>query len=176
MIFPLSFLFRCFAKDVGKISDGNSGSWWLWPDSSSVCCIFRQCRSCGTIVGNKYFPCLHKDKEGKSALHISAKKGHAGVMKTLTTKCPETCELLDNKGRTALHLAVKIGNRNAVEIFLKELAFQDLINEQDKVGNTPLHLAAISGHYTMLMMLANDKRVDKWAMNREGWTLLTLFS
>ena len=109
-----------------------------------------------------------KDNEGLYALHISAKKGHVGVMKTLITKYPETCELLDNKGRTALHLAVKIGNRNAVEIFLKELAFQDLINEQDKVGNKPLHLAAISGHYTILMMLANDKRVDKWAMNGEG--------
>ena len=101
-----------------------------------------------------------KDSEGLYALHISAKKGHVGIMKTLITKYPETCELLDNKGRTALHLAVKIGNRNAVEIFLKELAFQDLINEQDKVGNTPLHLAAINGHYTMLTGLEAIARAE----------------
>ena len=109
-----------------------------------------------------------KDKEGMSVFHISAKKGHVGVMKTLITKSLETCELLDNKDRTALRLAVETGNRNAVKIFLKELAVQDLINEQDKVGNTPWHLAAISGRYTILMMLADDKRVDKLAMNKEG--------
>ncbi|KAK7840973.1 hypothetical protein CFP56_016024 [Quercus suber] len=67
-------------------------------------------------------------------------------MKTLITKSPETCELLDNKSRTTLHLAVEIGNTNVVKIFLKELVVQDLIYEQDKVGNTPLRLAAISGH------------------------------
>ncbi|KAL4637590.1 hypothetical protein ACB092_03G087900 [Castanea dentata] len=108
------------------------------------------------------------DKEGMSALHISAKKGHVGVMRTLIRNCPETCELLDNKGRTALHVAVETGNKNAVEILLKELAFQDLINEQDEEGNTPLHLAAINGRYTILLMLADDRRVDKWAMNEEG--------
>ncbi|KAM4119545.1 hypothetical protein ACJW30_03G068200 [Castanea mollissima] len=99
------------------------------------------------------------DKEDMSALHISAKKGHVGVMKTLIRNCPETCELLDNKGRTALHVAVETGNKNVVEILFKELAFQDLINEQDEEGNTPLHLAAINGH---------DRRLDKWAMNEEG--------
>ena len=113
-------------------------------------------------------PAYIKDKEGMYALHISARKGHVGVMRTLIRNCPETCELLDNKGRTALHLAVETGNKNAVEILLKELAFQDLINEQDKEGNTPLHLAAINGRYTIMLMLVDDRRVDKWAMNEEG--------
>lgn len=89
-------------------------------------------------------------------------------MRTLIRNCPETCELLDNKGRTALHLAVETGNKNAVKILLKELAFRDLINDQDKEGNTPLHLAAINGRYKILLMLADDRRVDKWAMNKEG--------
>ncbi len=109
-----------------------------------------------------------KDKEGMSALHISAKEGRVDVMRILIGKCPYTCELLDNKCRTALHLAVESGNRRAVEIFLKELAFQDLINEQDEDWNTSLHLAAINGDYPILMTLVNNKRVDKWAFNKEG--------
>ena len=109
-----------------------------------------------------------KDKEGMSALHISANEGHVNVMRTLITKCPYTCELLDKKSTTALHLAVKSGNRDAVVILLEELAFRDLINEQDEDGNTPLHLAAINGLYPILMMLADDKRVDNVAMNKKG--------
>uniref|UniRef100_A0A2N9GFF8 PGG domain-containing protein n=1 Tax=Fagus sylvatica TaxID=28930 RepID=A0A2N9GFF8_FAGSY len=109
-----------------------------------------------------------KDKEGMSALHISANEGHVNVMRTLITKCPYTCELLDKKSRTALHLAVKSGKEDAVAILLEELAFRDLINEQDEDGNTPLHLAAINGLYPILMKLAENKRVDNVAMNKKG--------
>ena len=41
-----------------------------------------------------------------------------------------------------------------VKLFLETLAFQYLINEQDKDGNTPFHLAAMKGHYELLIMLA----------------------
>ena len=109
-----------------------------------------------------------KDKEGMSTLHISSKEGRVDVMRILIAKCPYTCELLDNKCRTALHLAVESGNREAVEIFLKELAFQDLINEQDEEGNAPLHLAAINRRYEILTMLVDESKVNKWAINKEG--------
>ena len=108
------------------------------------------------------------DKEGMSALHISVKNGNGGVMRAIIKRCPYACELLDNKSRTALHLAVESGSINAVKILLKELAFGDLINEQDEDGNTAFHLAAINRHYRILAMLAHDRRVDKLAMNEEG--------
>ena len=31
-----------------------------------------------------------------------------------------------------------------------------------------MHLAAINGRYTIMLMLVDDRRVDKWAMNEEG--------
>uniref|UniRef100_A0A7N2L6Z6 PGG domain-containing protein n=2 Tax=Quercus lobata TaxID=97700 RepID=A0A7N2L6Z6_QUELO len=108
------------------------------------------------------------DKEGMSALHSSAKKGNGGVMRAIIKRCPYACELLDKKSRTALHLAVESGSIIAVNILLKELAFGDLINEKDKDGNTAFHLATINRHYTILAMLAHDRRVDKLAMNEEG--------
>ena len=131
-----------------------------------------------------------KDNEGMCALHISAREGNEGVMRTIIKKCPDTCELLDDKHRTALHLAVESGRKNAVKLFLETVAFQDLINEQDKNGNTPLHLAALDlddirldyfylgylvqfrshERYEILKILAHDRRIDKWARNEEGMT------
>ena len=132
-----------------------------------------------------------KDNEGMCALHISAREGNVGVMRAIIKKCADTCELLDDKHRTALHLAVESGRINAVKLFLETVAFQDLINEPDKNGNTPLHLAALDlddipldyfylsfclvqfrsyERYEILKILAHDRRIDKWARNEEGMT------
>ena len=112
-----------------------------------------------------------RDKQGMSALHISAKKGHHDVMSAIIEKFPYTCELLDNRGRTALHLAAESGRTNAVKKLLSSLAFRDLINEQENdEGNTAMHLAAIKRRYDVLKLLAGDTRVEKKATNKEGKT------
>ena len=115
-----------------------------------------------------------KDKEGMSALHIAAKEGRVDVMKAIIAKCPDTCELLDDRDRTALHVAVESRKKNAVKFLLQTLAFQDLINEQDREGDTPLHLAAFRGHSKILEMLAKDTRVDKGAINKAGMTAIDI--
>ncbi|XP_075669934.1 protein ACCELERATED CELL DEATH 6-like [Castanea sativa] len=115
-----------------------------------------------------------KDKAGMSALHISTKEGHVDVTRALTTECPDSCELLDNKDRTALHLAAESGNSKLVKVFLQTLASEDLINQQDKEGNTPLHLAAMEGRYALLMMLAKDRRIDWMAMNKAGMSTVDI--
>ncbi|XP_058005549.1 ankyrin repeat-containing protein ITN1 isoform X3 [Hevea brasiliensis] len=111
-----------------------------------------------------------KDKEGMSALHISAKAGHGDVTLQLITKYPDMPELLDNRGRTALHVAAESGKRSVVKIFLSTSVTADLINDRDKDGNTPLHWAALQGRYEILLMLVNDYRVDKGAINNVGMT------
>ncbi|KAK9282655.1 hypothetical protein L1049_010874 [Liquidambar formosana] len=115
-----------------------------------------------------------KDKEGMSALHIAAKEGYVMVMKQIIKLCPETCELLDYRGRTALHVAVEHGNTRAVKYVLKAPALVGLINEKDKEGNTALHLAAVNGHQNIVSILADDSRVDKVAMNKEGYTAIQI--
>ncbi|XP_050268326.1 ankyrin repeat-containing protein At5g02620-like isoform X3 [Quercus robur] len=115
-----------------------------------------------------------KDKAGMSALHISAKEGHADVTRTLISVCPDSCELLDNRGRTALHLAAESGRSKVVKVFLQTLASEDLINQQDEKGNTPFHLAAMKRHYELLMMLAKDRRIDWMAVNKEGMSTVDI--
>ncbi|KAK7821279.1 ankyrin repeat-containing protein [Quercus suber] len=78
------------------------------------------------------------------------------------------------RNRTALHLAAENGNSKLVKVFLQTLATEDLINQQDKEGNTPFHLAAIEGRYALLMMLAKDRRIDWMAMNKAGMSTVDI--
>ena len=100
-------------------------------------------------------------------------QGHIDVLRVIILECPDTCELLDNRDRTALHLAVESGRRNVVKLFLQELAFRDLINEHDNEGNTAFHLAAIEGHYALLMSLADVRRM-RAPVNKKGESILDI--
>ncbi|CAN1769682.1 Protein ACCELERATED CELL DEATH 6 [Linum perenne] len=111
-----------------------------------------------------------KDNCGMAALHLSAKAGHVNVAQKLTAICPDTYELLDNHHRTALHVAAENGKRSVVNFFLKAQIYWDLMNEQDEVGNTPLHTAAVQGHSEVVLLLADDPRMDKGAVNKAGFT------
>lgn len=115
------------------------------------------------------------DEEGMSALHISAKKGHVGVMRAIITRCPDTCELLDKSSRTALHLAVESGKVGPVKFLLQVSEFQNLINEQDIEGNTPLHLAATRGYIIIVRLMSKFRKVDTEIMNKADMTTLEKF-
>lgn len=115
-----------------------------------------------------------KNREGMSALHISAKEGRVDVINALIAECPDTCELLDNKNRTAVHVAAESGQINTVKFFLETLPFQYLINEQDEDGNTPFHLAAMKGHYELLMMFADVSRIAWMAINKDGMSTVDI--
>ncbi|KAF3947206.1 hypothetical protein CMV_026629 [Castanea mollissima] len=117
--------------------------------------------------------CL-KNKAGLSALHIAAKKGNVNVMKELTTVYPDIYELLNERDQSALHVAADSGERTAVELFLKRPEFNALINEQDVDGNTPMHLAAINGHYGIVSQMARFKGVNANAMNIKGSTTMDI--
>ena len=115
-----------------------------------------------------------KNKAGLSALHIAAKKGNVNVMKELTTVCPDIYELLNKRDQSALHVAAESGERLAVEFFLKRPEFNGLINDQDVDGNTPMHLAAINGHYGIVSQMARCRGVNANAMNSKGSTTMDI--
>ena len=105
-----------------------------------------------------------RNKEGLSALHIAAKENNYPVVSEI-----DISELLDNRGRNALHAAAESGGWVAFLVFRNGPQFEGLINEKDKEGNTPLHLAVINGHYWIASFLLKDGLgVDSNATNKEG--------
>ncbi|KAL5546527.1 hypothetical protein UlMin_006214 [Ulmus minor] len=115
-----------------------------------------------------------KNNDGMSALHISAKNGCVKVIETLVQECPDVCELLDDTNRTALHVAVESEKAHVVRLFLNMVLFIDQINAKDIEGNTCLHLAAARENVEILLMLANNSRVEKGAINNVGMTAVDI--
>ncbi|KAK3434005.1 hypothetical protein EUGRSUZ_D01530 [Eucalyptus grandis] len=113
--------------------------------------------------------------EGQSALHIAAFRGHINVIDGLITSCPDACDIINNKGQTALHVAIMGGQVSVVKYILGMPNQEDLINEQDTDGNTTLHLAALHKENDIIDILAQDKRVDRLAKNKDHLTALDIF-
>lgn len=107
------------------------------------------------------------DNSGMSALHVAAYAGHTKLMEELILGRPDICDLVDDKGRTALHAAVLGAQVKVVEYILKKRQFVAIINEADKDGNTPLHLAAIQQNAKIISVLSSDPRVDMIAINKD---------
>ncbi|PRQ30669.1 putative ankyrin repeat-containing domain, PGG domain, protein accelerated cell death 6 [Rosa chinensis] len=115
------------------------------------------------------------DNSGMSALHVAAHAGHTKIMEELIRWRPDICDLLNDKDQTALHAAVLGARVNVVEYILKTPKLAAIINEADKDGNTPLHLAALHQNDKIIKVLSGDRRVNMIAINKEFLTPTDMF-
>ncbi|XXG73313.1 hypothetical protein AAC387_Pa07g2255 [Persea americana] len=114
------------------------------------------------------------DEYGQTPFLVAAKNGHVGVIMELLQFCPDSAEVADKKGRNVLHVAVKSEKLEVIRYILKLYDHKELINEPDNEGNTPLHLAIIKRHISVLNLLLKDKKLDMRAMNNNGMTALDI--
>ncbi len=89
-----------------------------------------------------------QNRRGKTPLHLAVLYDRLNIIKILTDNNIDFL-IQDNAGQTALHLAAHQGKLAAVVAILDAAhSKQELLESTDEQGNTPLHLAAISGDNT----------------------------
>ncbi|CAJ1958227.1 unnamed protein product [Sphenostylis stenocarpa] len=129
-------------------------------------CLLQNCDSCD----------MEKDNDGLFPLHLASAGGHVKVIKKLLEKCLDPREIVDKYGRNIVHIAAQMGQYNVIDYILKDAnGVLDLINDKDKDGNTPLHLAASHCHPKIVQALTWDKRVALDLLNKINQSALDAF-
>lgn len=122
------------------------------------------------LLGKSISSAVQRDDHGLFPIHMASTKGHVHVIEELLQYCPYPAEMLCYNDQNILHVAAKSGKLNVVNYILKNPELEKLINQRDKDGNTPLHLATMQWHPKIVSALTWDKKVDLKLINNEGLT------
>ena len=111
-----------------------------------------------------------KDAKGMTALHI-AHRGHHWVTEDILQYFLDCYELVDEGGSNGLHFVVNSSSSNWADFGAKyipkfSLLINNLLNEKDAHGNTPLYHHSKSLHYIKDVMCHD--RVDNMAFNKQN--------
>nr|CAB3491127.1 unnamed protein product [Digitaria exilis] len=87
-----------------------------------------------------------KDSDGLSALHVAAQMDHHYVVEDMLDIYPDAAELRDDHGGTFVHAAARVQASDVVCLAIRSpMLWAGFLDEQDRDGNTPLHLAVAAG-------------------------------
>ncbi|KAJ1255852.1 hypothetical protein BS78_K147900 [Paspalum vaginatum] len=144
--------------------DTNQSSPLHFASSDGDCSIIEE------ILTHAPHSAYMQDSDGLSALHAAALMGNGPAVKLLLKFCPGTADILDNHGRTFLHAASLRGHSSIVSHVTKNRMLDNILNKQDREGNTMLHLAVQAGEYNVVSKLLSSGKVQVHIMNNEGHT------
>ncbi|KAF8391775.1 hypothetical protein HHK36_022009 [Tetracentron sinense] len=122
-----------------------------------------------------------QDKDGRSALHFAAGKGDDGVTEEITRCYPDAVDLVDNRGQNAFHYCMNGCHLKSsplayyyikvLHCLMSKVRDDEVLNQQDNDGNTPLHLAVINCIPDLVRcMLQKKGRVETDTMNKANFT------
>ena len=103
------------------------------------------------------------DDKGNCPIHLALKLGFSEQVSALISVMRYQLQnLKDEQGNNYLHLAAASGDWKALSVLLDTPACQTLLNETNKFGATPLHMAAGAGHLRCTeMLLSHGAMVHK---------------
>ncbi|KAD4889159.1 hypothetical protein E3N88_21232 [Mikania micrantha] len=112
---------------------------------------------------------LSSIKGAAACLHVAASKGHTAIAKRLLEKQPDLAqEQID--GSLALHCACRRGHLEIATLLLRKYPDQAL--QFDKIGYTPLHLAAINGSVAILQEFKSLEPLSFHFQSKDGENVL----
>ena len=106
--------------------------------------------------------------------HMAAENGHLNVLKLFVKRCRYWVELLNNHHQNILHVAAQNGHLKVVRYIQNMFMVNDLLNETDEDGNTPLHLATAKLHSSIVSTLVQTGNMDTTAINKKCETVLDI--
>lgn len=107
--------------------------------------------------------------ENQTPLLLAARQGYTHIVEfLLTQKCDVNQKNL--KQESIFHLAVRSGNVELLQYLLKQPATKNLINEVDRYGRTPLHIAARLGLDVMVKLLMEAAPEQVYALDKHKET------
>ncbi|PIA29044.1 hypothetical protein AQUCO_06300011v1 [Aquilegia coerulea] len=106
-------------------------------------------------------------------LHFAAGTGYLDAVKDIIHFCPDCMEVVDIQGHNFLHVAAMYQQKHVVDYISKsEVISDEVLNGLNVHGNTPLHIAALSGNVSMTQCLLDNNRVDRMTTNANGQKVL----
>ncbi|KAJ1689390.1 hypothetical protein LUZ63_013545 [Rhynchospora breviuscula] len=123
--------------------------------------------------------------DGTFPVHVAARMGNEDLVEHFLREYPDYAKLLDSCGRNLFHMAAEHDNSDVfTEVFaltkddnpqISQMV-ESMINARDYEGNTPLHLAAMKGHKSIMAAILDKLNYDQAALvpNRKGKTAFRL--
>ncbi|XP_062985937.1 transient receptor potential cation channel subfamily A member 1 [Elgaria multicarinata webbii] len=110
-----------------------------------------------------------EDNEGCTPLHYACRQGVPISVNSLLQLNVSICSKSRDR-KSPLHFAASYGRINTCQRLLRDMEDTRLLNEGDKKGMTPLHLAAQNGHEKVVQFLL--KKGALFLCDYKGWTAL----
>ncbi|CAF0983219.1 unnamed protein product [Adineta ricciae] len=93
-----------------------------------------------------------RDTDGFYPIHYASREGQVNVLTTLIQHGAEINKKT-NQRQSSLHFAAEYGRYNTCRQLLDTPGFKRILNEPDKLGQTPLHLCCQNGHTRVVQLL-----------------------